>query len=131
MHRRNIDDSSAIALFHHLSCRRLRAQPGPGEIHGDNFLPQIKGKLNKWSFEFDPGIVHEDIKLSKFAYGLLDQILDLDDVGYVRFHGCSPASGSDDLLQRFIGKFAVADIVYDHSSPFAGKSHGNGLPNAG
>ena len=69
MHRRDVDDAPAPALFDHLLRGELRAEERALEIDGQHFFVLRLGGFEDGRARLDAGVVNHDVYAAEFLDG--------------------------------------------------------------
>ena len=76
------------------------------------------------------GVVHHHVQASKTCDGLVDDVLNVRDVGHVALNGKGAASRCDDLAFDLISRLPVRVVVNGDGRPGAAQSHRDRAPDA-
>ena len=112
MHRRDIDDAAATALFDHLLGGELGAKKGTLEVHIENLVVILWAGVKHRGARFQASVVHHDVEPAVARNGLINhglQLIEMGDIG-LSTHGLT-TSGLDgaDHLVGALGMGAVID----------------------
>src|SRR5215469_3984979 len=130
MHRRDVDDAAAMALFDHFPGGQLAAEEGALDIHAHDQVELVFGGTQEVSAGLHAGIVDHDIQPSEGFDGVVDKRLDIVDDTDVALHDLGSAATLLDLLKGILGGVLVVMVIDGHGGAGAGQRHADGMPNA-
>ena len=125
--RRGIDDPPP-ALAHHVRCRVLQAQEGPGEVGVHHQMPRALVEVEERHVELGPegaGVVDQDVEAPERPHDLVHRVAHLVRPADVRPHDQRAPAGGPAPARRLLGPREVR-VGHDRHVG-AGLGHSDGL----
>ena len=104
--RRDVDDAPPARLDH-VGHDGLAAVERAREVDGEHPVPSVGVDREERIEALEPGVVHEDRRVTDSTAHLLDTGIDLRPVGDVDGHADGGATGGRDLGRRLLSRAAV------------------------